>query len=141
MIIQVNVHEAKTPVAHLMAVEPAAREFGFMVGAKIPDSFFFDPMTEEELAHSAFEVATKVRLGRFDDARWLTEGWLSTVARLSAQSLSVTTAHALLGGSLDWAHRDPVDRRLVAQSLVDELVLVTADRALFDAPGVELLRW
>ncbi len=90
---------------------------------------------------SAFEVTTKVRLGKFEVARELAGNWSAAVTAISAETLPVTTSHALLAGSLDWAHRDPFDRVLVAQSLVEKLVLVTSDRALFDAPGVELLRW
>jgi len=42
---------------------------------------------------------------------------------------------------LDWDHRDPFDRLLVAQAIHGGLTLVSADRALFDAPDVDLLRW
>jgi prevent-host-death family protein len=68
----VNVHEAKThlsrlleeaaageeiviakagkPKARLVPVEdPPKRELGFMEGISLPDSFFFDPLPEEEL--------------------------------------------------------------------------------------------
>jgi prevent-host-death family protein len=67
-----NVHEAKThfsellarvehgeritiaraghPVAQLVAIAPARRQFGVLDLPEIPDDFFFAPMTEEELA-------------------------------------------------------------------------------------------
>jgi prevent-host-death family protein len=68
----VNVHEAKThlsrlleeaaageeiviakagkPKARLVPVEdPPKRELGFMEGISLPDSFFFDPLPDEEL--------------------------------------------------------------------------------------------
>jgi prevent-host-death family protein len=73
MATTVNIHEAKThlsellarvergeeiviaragkPIAQLTALQPKFREFGFLdLEIEIPDSFFFEPMTEEELA-------------------------------------------------------------------------------------------
>ncbi len=43
--------------------------------------------------------------------------------------LPITFAHALKAGSLDHKHRDPFDRMLVAQAMVEDLVLVTSDPA------------
>ena len=37
-------------------------------------------------------------------------------------------------------HRDPADRFLVATAQVFDLTLVTADRALFNIPGVSVLK-
>lgn len=68
-------------------------------------------------AVSAMEVATKVRLGTLDTARHLVDTWSARVRDLRAVELLVCTEHALLAGSLSWAHRDPFDRMLVAQGL------------------------
>ncbi|MBO0882321.1 MAG: type II toxin-antitoxin system VapC family toxin [Mycobacterium sp.] len=92
-------------------------------------------------AVSAFEVATKVRLGRLDEARALAETWSTSVRTLGARPLQVTDAHAVRGGRLEWQHRDPFDRLLVAQALVDGLVLLTADPVVQDAPGVQVQKW
>lgn len=43
-------------------------------------------------------------------------------------TLEMTTAHALQIAALPPLHRDPFDRLLVAQSLVEGLTLVSADR-------------
>jgi len=37
-------------------------------------------------------------------------------------------------------HRDPADRFLVATAQVFDLTLVTADQALYDIPGVRVLK-
>jgi PIN domain nuclease of toxin-antitoxin system len=92
-------------------------------------------------AISAFEVATKVRLGKLDDASRLLPHWQQAVSGLAANDLPVSVEHGLLAGMLDWDHRDPFDRLLVAQAIHGGLTLVSADRALFDAPDVDLLRW
>jgi PIN domain nuclease of toxin-antitoxin system len=88
---------------------------------------------------SALEVATKVRIGRLPAAEHLAATWEERLADLRLGSLPVTTAHALLAGTLAWDHRDPFDRLLAAQALHDNLVLVTADGALRSLAGLRTL--
>ena len=90
---------------------------------------------------SAFEVALKVRLGKFDAARALLGDWPTAVDRLEATSLALGTPHAITAGSLDWPHRDPFDRLIVGQAVVEGLTLVTADRTVQRAPGLDVLAW
>lgn len=92
-------------------------------------------------AASAMEVATKVRLGKLPQARVLVDTWSTHVVALRATELPITTRHALTAGSLTWAHRDPFDRLLAAQSLLDGVPLVTADEALTTLPGLGLVAW
>jgi PIN domain nuclease of toxin-antitoxin system len=92
-------------------------------------------------AASAFEISLKVRLGKLDMARPLVAGWAGALERMGAAELAVTTEHALEAGSLEWAHRDPFDRLLAAQARTERLTLVTADRAMLTAPGIDLLPW
>jgi PIN domain nuclease of toxin-antitoxin system len=92
-------------------------------------------------AVSAFEVSTKVRLGKLPEGGVLVERWAESVRRLGGLPLDLTMQHALDAGRLDWAHRDPFDRLIVAQALAEDLTLITADRALADAPGLSLLQW
>jgi PIN domain nuclease of toxin-antitoxin system len=91
-------------------------------------------------AVSAMEVATKVRLGKLEPARHLVATWSARVQDLRAGELPISTEHALLAGSLDWAHRDPFDRLLVAQGLVENVTLVTSDRQMNAISGLRL-RW
>ena len=76
-------------------------------------------------AASAWEIAIKIALGRLRPSR--------TVHQAAADSgfleLPITFAHAERVASLPPHHRDPFDRMLVAQAEVEELVLVTRDRA------------
>jgi PIN domain nuclease of toxin-antitoxin system len=44
--------------------------------------------------------------------------------------LSITAEHAELAPTLPPHHRDPFDRMLLAQAVVQGLTLVTADKAL-----------
>ena len=91
-------------------------------------------------AVSAMEVATKVRLGKLETARHLVPTWSARVHDLRAHELPISTEHALLAGSLEWAHRDPFDRLLVAQGLVENVTLVTSDEQIGAVTGLRL-RW
>ncbi|MBE1878721.1 type II toxin-antitoxin system VapC family toxin [Myceligenerans pegani] len=89
-------------------------------------------------AVSAMEIATKVRLGKFDEARPLVDTWDRRVEDIDATPLDLTTAHALHAGSMPWQHRDSFDRLLAAQAIVENVVLVTADAAFTGLPGVRI---
>lgn len=92
-------------------------------------------------AASAMEVATKTRLGKLEAGRHLVPTWSSRVAAISADELAVSSGHAVLAGSMPWDHRDPFDRLLVAQALIDNLTLVTTDAAVIAFPGIRTLTW
>lgn len=90
-------------------------------------------------AVSGLELATKHRLGKLPHAWPVLEGFERHRDRLGAEELSITTSHALLAGSLEWDHRDPFDRLLAAQSLVEGVPLVTKDAAFTTIPGFRVL--
>lgn len=97
--------------------------------------------SENELfvsAASAWEIATKFRLGKLPDAKIVVENFSNLVLRLRASDLAFTRAHALRAGGYAQAHADPFDRILVAQAEIEGLTLVSKDRALRQF-GVELL--
>ena len=91
-------------------------------------------------AASAFEIATKHRLGRLPEASALVHHFDQQVERLGADQLPISAQHAIAAGSLDWAHRDPFDRMLAAQAMSDGLELVTADPVLSGVAGLST-RW
>jgi PIN domain nuclease of toxin-antitoxin system len=80
-------------------------------------------------AVTAWEVANKVRLGKWPEAAALAESFDEVIASFAYIPLPITLAHAKLAGSLPGEHRDPFDRMLAAQSAVEGLPLVTADPA------------
>lgn len=91
-------------------------------------------------AASAMEVATKVYIGKLT-APGLPESWTSRVIDMGAIELDVTSRHATLAGSLAWQHRDPFDRLLAAQAILENATLVTVDRNLLTLPGLRSLTW
>jgi PIN domain nuclease of toxin-antitoxin system len=89
-------------------------------------------------AASAWEIATKHALGKLPLRETPQEFLLHVSADLVAEELTITARHAVLAASLPNHHRDPFDRLLVAQAMVEGATLVTADHVL-PAYGVPLL--
>ncbi len=87
-------------------------------------------------AASAWEVATKVRVGKFPEAEVVCEQFHDIVTRLRAELLPITSAHALRAGCMAWEHRDPFDRMLAAQAMLSDLTLLTRYQALRDLAGL-----
>jgi PIN domain nuclease of toxin-antitoxin system len=100
--------------------------------------------TEHELvvsSASAWEIATKHRLGKLPGGSVLIAAYPEHLAQLGATELAMTSTHALVAGSFDIDHRDPFDRMLAAQASLEGLELVTSDDQLarFAAFGVRVL--
>lgn len=86
-------------------------------------------------AASAWEISTKFRIGKLPEAELVAADVLAGIVGEGFQPLAVTVHHAQRAGSLGGAHRDPFDRMLIAQALVDDLALVS-NEAIFDMHGV-----
>ena len=80
-------------------------------------------------AASAWEIAIKSRLGRLDGVAILSS-WKDTLEAMTAQELVMDSADATLAGQLNWDHRDPFDRMIVAQATRRGLAIATSDRAI-----------
>jgi PIN domain nuclease of toxin-antitoxin system len=89
-------------------------------------------------AACAWEICTKVRIGKLPTGRALCEDFSGYLVRHHFEPLAITVEHARLAGRLEAAHKDPFDRMLAAQALVEGLPLVTNDSA-FAAFGVRVL--
>ena len=63
----------------------------------------------------------------------------AALRRNAVEELPVTHGHAEYAALLDWEHRDPWDRLLAAQALLENCALVSVDR-VFDATAVAR-RW
>lgn len=85
-------------------------------------------------AASLWEIAIKNTLGREDfrvDPRVLRRGLLDN----GYVELPITGQHAVNIDSLPTLHKDPFDRLLLAQALVEGITLVTGDPQLAKYPG------
>ena len=90
-------------------------------------------------AASAWELSTKVRLGRFAAAEPLVAQYDTLVNDLGAVHLPIERAHALRAGSLTWEHRDPFDRMLAAQALIEHATLISRDQVFGDLGGLDIV--
>lgn len=81
---------------------------------------------------SAWEIATKHRLGKLSAAGPLVSEFGGFMVKAGFSELPVTWAHAVRAGMWDVGHRDPFDRMLAAQTAVQGLTLVTADPVFKD---------
>ena len=93
--------------------------------------------TENELFFSAanlWEIAINQGLGRADfyvDARVLRRGLLDN----GYCELPITSEHAVAIDALPPIHKDPFDRILVAQAMVEGITLLTTDSLVAQYPG------
>lgn len=87
-------------------------------------------------AASAWEVATKYRIGKLPGAGPLGVDFAREVRQQGFESLPISLEHAQVAGSLVGDHRDPFDRMLIAQAREEKMALVSND-AVFDAFDVQ----
>ena len=85
-------------------------------------------------AASSWEIAIKHQLGRLplpeEPARYVP----SRIQMIGAQPLPVAHSHALAVAALPALHGDPFDRLLVAQALLEDLTILTADQTVARYP-------
>jgi PIN domain nuclease of toxin-antitoxin system len=82
-------------------------------------------------AVSAWEIATKVRLGKLPTGEELISDFSFYLAQLGVDPLPISIEHALRAGRLPGEHRDPFDRMLIAQAQSEDIPIVSNDR-IFD---------
>ena len=87
---------------------------------------------------SVFEIATKARSGKLILPP-LYAGRLSAIYEdFDYLPLSVNVLHAEMAGNLAGVHKDPFDRLLAAQSIVENMPIITEDAKLREL-GAELV--
>lgn len=84
-------------------------------------------------AASIWEIAIKVSIGKLDADPAAVQ---QALAPSGFDQLPVTGEHAAQVALLPGHHRDPFDRLLVAQSIVETLVLLTTDAQLAPYGGL-----
>jgi PIN domain nuclease of toxin-antitoxin system len=86
-------------------------------------------------AVSAWEIATKVRLGKLHGIERLEREFLEIMEKSGYTLLPIDAANALRAGRLPGPHRDPFDRMLAAQALASDVPILSKDPKL-DAFGI-----
>ena len=86
-------------------------------------------------AASAWEIATKVRLGKLPGVEKLERDYLDVMEVAGYSLLSIDTQSALRAGRLVADHKDPFDRMIAAQALGFDIPVLSPD-PLLDQFGV-----
>lgn len=86
-------------------------------------------------AASAWEIAIKAAAGKLPGALDVAADISGCLESQGFRPLEITVAHAQRAGGLPPLHRDPFDRMLVAQGIVEGLPLLS-NEAVFDAYAI-----
>ncbi len=84
---------------------------------------------------SLWEIAIKISLGKYELPRPFAEFWLEQLRVNDFSLLPFTVEHAARIAALPFHHRDPFDRCIIAQSLVEGIGVIGSD-GIFDRYGV-----
>ncbi len=98
-----------------------------------------DPANEKWVSPASYwEVAIKISVGKYAIAQPFEDFWRNAIDRNAFQILPVLPRHAAAVATLPFPrnnHRDPFDRLIVAQALVEGMSVVSAD-SMLDAYGI-----
>ena len=90
-------------------------------------------------AVTAMEITLKHRLGKMPEADALVRSWAKGLTDVMATETPLTVRQGFMAGALDWNHKDPFDRMLVATAIDLDVPLVSGDAMMPSAPGLNLL--
>lgn len=79
---------------------------------------------------SVWEIATKWRIGKLQEIEDPASQYEPLMVRNGFISLMMREEHAMKAGLLVGDHRDPFDRLIAAQALIEGLTVITRDPAL-----------
>ena len=85
-------------------------------------------------AVSVVEISTKASLGKLTAP----DDYLPVLAQSGLTEVTLTAVHGQRMRTLPFHHRDPFDRMIIAQALVEDLAVMTSDPA-FAPYGVTLV--
>lgn len=80
-----------------------------------------------EVAATAWEIAIKKAIGKLEAPDDLPEA----IKALRFEPMPINISHAIKAGSLPRYHNDPFDRMIIAQSILEGLMVVTRDSRFF----------
>ncbi len=86
-------------------------------------------------AASAWEIATKVRLGKLPTGVDLASDFSGQIQREGFELLPISAEHGIRAGLLPGPHKDPFDRMLIGQSQAENVPIIS-NEAVFESYGV-----
>lgn len=98
-------------------------------------SFIEDPANQKLISiASLWEIAIKVSIGKLEVEMPMTELVEQQVLGNAFSLLSIAPEHLNELAKLPFHHKDPFDRLIIAQSLSEDMSIVSVDRAFGDYP-------
>jgi len=88
---------------------------------------------------SGYEIMFKHYMGKLTGYSYVADNFFEILGTLDVIELPVNMRHAHFAGTIDWTHRDPFDRLLVAQAHVENMIMITDDTAIKSLPWVNTL--
>jgi PIN domain nuclease of toxin-antitoxin system len=89
-------------------------------------------------AITAWEFITKFRSGKEPGFAGIAADVVGAIAAQGFTELAITTRHAEFSARLPLHHKDPMDRFLIAQAIVEDMTIITADM-VFGSYSAKLL--
>jgi len=86
---------------------------------------------------SLWEIAIKISIGKYKLPGNFQQFWDKQLEINDFTLLPISIAHASLVADLPYHHRDPFDRLIIAQSLVEKIPVVSSDSMFNFYKGVE----
>jgi PIN domain nuclease of toxin-antitoxin system len=81
-------------------------------------------------AASAWEISTKHRIGKLPQGGRIMQEWVDRLRIDRFVELTIHSVHAIRAGSIPSDHRDPFDRIIAAQSILEEYPVVSVDPSI-----------
>ena len=81
-------------------------------------------------AASAWEIAIKYRIGKLPGAEYAIKKFNILIVSDGFAHLDISYGRAIKAGRFTMEHRDPFDRMLAAQAVLEDATLVTDDAAM-----------
>lgn len=96
--------------------------------SKVACDLIVDPLNDVLLSPASYwEIAIKVSLGKYKLPGSF-EAWIEHQIQVNEfEILPIEIAHAALIATLTFHHKDPFDRLLVAQALIEKIPIISGD--------------
>ena len=98
-----------------------------------------DPANDIEISPASYwEIAIKISIGKYHLPESLDSFFERELGANAFRILSIKPRHVAPLTSLPFYHRDPFDRLLVAQAMVESIAIISSDLALDNYPVTRL---
>jgi PIN domain nuclease of toxin-antitoxin system len=98
-----------------------------------------DPLNDIEISPASYwEIAIKINLGKYALSEPLKDFVEREVALNQFHILAIEPRHVAPLTTLPLHHRDPFDRLIIAQAMVERIPIISADAAFDDYPVTRL---